>query len=1279
MQHTSFAPLKLSAAVMLACLSFAAQAQTANKVEKTDKEVPVSPFAFLNLNLQASESSSGTFNIPPRLMILFDDSGSMGKGVQGLPNSSPWVNYTRQGGVNQRVLHVSPRGAQTLKANRSCVTNKDYPNVGANAYDFGGKYGVKLDVPRHHRDYDNVLFPSFCFACKDGSKPNIKFGAWWEHELVDSSGRIKRGNSISCGRNTYRQYTQLFDPNSKAIPVPMPTDVIVSTYSQGVSPEENTRMGVARKALTNIVDRYKDDFSWSLMSLWGTEKRLTQFLPVNAVPYFAHHAGGDTRVHEFTKAGTANDYAAFKDRIKRLRPGGYTPTTTRYLQAVDYLISTKEYICQNDYVIIFSDGDANVEHIRDYQFQAYQHRDFYGNLPYNYQISGSGSQNGIAFFSRILDGRSSGHHGQSGDTKSSRFSYYSSSNSYMNKLFAGNDKDNTQWDGFEHGGKMYFDKQPIKTFSIAFGGGTSAQGNAYLRDASSNNKVYNAVNEQELNRAFEDILGEINKDNDENQPKFETGFSASSAAFAGAGDQKLDRLAAQLTLNPHTWSSEFKFLKLDKQGKQTTESVPADYSTNRKVIISYVDGNGRQLTEDMTTNSRHLYPLFGFNASQRDEFRHAFLPWYLRSGSTDADIERSAQYFRSRGMRTKVKQYRQRTANAYDPARMMADVMGAPVVALDYSKGRPRYMLTAANDGMMYLFEKTDNNNRPYTLRLNYLPASMQRESTDFSDTVAKAAVALAETDYGSTLTSENISQDSKPHLFLNSGGIQWRQTSADKNGNSATYIAGAMGQGGRGAYVLAISGKDRADATPVGLDNHESSWVDKVPMWETPKGEGNKLGYTVSTPQFAQVATKLTGDVKDKTQGVRQLLFLANGYDAPAKVLTAPTLYIYDALGQDMAKQAPTVETGNAAGSLVKTISVNGGLKGLSTPTLVDIDADNLADIAYAGDQGGNLYRFDLRGEVSSWTAYKIYNGKSSQPITAAPAVYKESSDSYMVIVGTGSDIYQKDLEDKSQQVVLGIRDNLTDKTPKPIEQSELVEQKILGTTGTSGTGGDKKTLRYLTRKIVADGSPGWMLTLGSDGERVVTQASVINRTAVFTSRVYTTKKSSSAPNTSSQSNNAYSCKINKTSTKSESTGWLFAVDVKTGSNPLEGSAYFKDLGEQSKTSFNAGEKEAIEGDEALKVAALQIDGLSSGATLNSFEALARTVKAVNANGAFGSGQDLAIDAAQGRNDCVEHGDYTVGVVSSTTGYESTGLEAFKCPTEGGRLIRINSRPIIE
>lgn len=1277
MQHTSFAPLKLSAAVMLACLSFAAQAQTANKVEKTDKEVPVSPFAFLSLNLQSSESSSGNFGIPPRLMILFDDSGSMGNVIQGLHKQSLAARYTysrvydKYNRIYKHILTVDPRGASHVNLQQSCITNKDYPNVDYAVYTNGGK--IALDNNRRG------IVPSACFACKDNTKPVINLAAW-NHELIDpSTGIILPENSIQCGGETYYSGTRLFDPNSKALPVSMPTNVIVSSYSQSDLPEENTRMGVARKALTNIVDNYKDEFSWGLMTLWGSERKLIQGLPNNLIPYWSRDANSDTRVSEFTKAGTSNDYIAFKDRIKRLRPVGNTPTTTRYLQAVDYLISTKEYICQNDYVIIFSDGDSFGERHTDKGFQAYQHHNFYGNLPYNYQINGSGSQNGIAFFSRILDGRSSGKLGQSGDTKSSRFSYYSSSNSYMNGLFAGNDKDNTQWDGFEHNGKMYFDKQPIKTFSIAFGGGTSAQGNAYLRDASSNNKVYNAANERELSSAFEEILGEINKDNDEHKPKFETGFSASSAAFAGAGDQKLDRLAAQLTLNPQTWSSEFKFLKLDKQGKQTTESAPADYSTNRKVIISYVDSSGQQRTEDMNTNSDYLYYLFGFDASQRNEFRYAFLPWYLRSGSTDADIEKNAKYYRDRGIQTKVKQYRQRTANAYDPGRMMADVMGAPVVALGYSKGRPKYMLTAANDGMMYLFEKTDNNNRPYALRLNYLPASMQRESTDFSDTVAKASVALAETGYGSTLTSDNISQDSKPHLFLNSGGIQWRQTSADKNGNTATYIAGAMGQGGRGAYVLAISGKDRGDAQAVGLDNHESNWARTVPMWETQKGEENKLGYTVSTPQFAQVATRLNGDVKDKTQGVRQLLFLANGYDAPAQVLTAPTLYIYDALGQDMAKQAPTVKIGNAAGSLVKAIPVQGGLKGLSTPTLVDIDADNLADVAYAGDQGGNLYRFDLRGDVNSWTAHKIYNGKSSQPITAAPAVYKESSDSYIVIVGTGSDIYQSDLENKDQQVVLGIRDNLTVKAPKATEQSELVEQKILGTTGTSGTGGDKKTLRYLTRKIVADGSPGWMLTLGSDGERVVTQASVINRTAVFTSRVYTTKKSSSGPNTSSQSNNAYSCKINKTSTKSESTGWLFAVDVKTGSNPLESSAYFKELGEQSKTFLNADEKEAIDGDEALKVAALQIDGLSSGATLNSFEALARTVKAVNANGAFGSGQDLAIDASQGRNDCVEYGDYTVGVVSSTTGYESTGLEVFKCPTEGGRLIRINSRPIIE
>lgn len=1214
--------LQLSVAVMLACASMA-QAQTTNKAMVGDKNIPFSPFAFLSLNLQSSNSASGNFDIPPRVMIMFDDSGSMGDPVRG---SS--VSYR-------------------------CLANKDYPYIYPVQYRNSG------------RKNNGVVSDMACFVCKDGSEPKFidTHKGWWLWQKKDpmvmdpNTGIIKPNSAIQCGNKKYTAGQNLYDKSN--------TDIIVSAYVATAWPEINSKMGVAREALTQVVDTYKDQFLWGLISLWGTEKQPAGGLLATA--------STTERANPFMGKGRAKNYQDFKSLISRLRPSGGTPSTTRYLQVADYLLSTKEYICQNDYIVIFSDGDSfgevSNENDRTNIFPKYKHSNFYGALPQGYNISGQGEKDGIAFFSRVLDGRARGAVTQ-GDVKSSAMRGISVLETHApdkSNLFAGNDKDNTHWDGFEYGGVTYFKNQLIKTYSIGFGSGLSASGKKYLQNAATNNTVYNASDVEGVKTAFKAILDDIQKDVQQGKPEFETSFTPSSPAIAGAGTQKLDSLAAQLTLNPEIWSSEFQFLKLDnKTGLPTQETVSADYDNNRNVIISYIDEKNQQQYKSLTTNSRDLSNIFGFSSTQQAEFTEAFLPWYLRSATlTDEQIENNAQKIKSD---RRVRAYRERAKTSNAPARMMADVMGAPVVGLGYEAGRPKYMMTAANDGMVYLFSNTGTASKPYQLKMNYLPASMQRESTNFDDTVAKAAVATAEHGYGRTLTAETATEKSQPHLFLNNGGIQWRQTSKDAKGNTATYVAGAMGQGGRGAYVLAISGNDRDDARVLGLDS--TDLLRDVPMWETEKGENNKLGYTVSTPQFAQVATTLgTDNTKIKTSGIRQLLFLANGYNAPDKVRTPPTLYVYDALGQDMGREASAIKDKDSKekGQLVTSIEVSGGGGGLSTPTLVDIDADNLADVAYAGDQNGNLYRFDLRGKPNDWKAHKIYQGEMktvgtltapSQPITAAPAVFKIDNDNYMVIVGTGSDIYQSDLGNKDQQVVLGIHDNLSDLSPKPLKQSDLVEQSILTATGKGPKG---EVIRYLTKNQVPD-NKGWVLKLGPNGERVVTQAGIINKTAFFTARVYDAKTSRN--NAAANSPNPYTCKINSSSTTTSSTGWLYAVDVKTGSNPKKDSAYFKML---------------FSNQDGEQAAAQEVEGLSSSAVISSLSELENVQAAVNANGAFGSGQDLDIDASQGRNDCVNYDDYTVGVVSSKTGYSNFQIEAFRCPAKGGRLIRINSRQIFE
>ncbi|HGH0091091.1 TPA: PilC/PilY family type IV pilus protein, partial [Neisseria meningitidis] len=113
------------------------------------------------------------------------------------------------------------------------------------------------------------------------------------------------------------------------------------------------------------------------------------------------------------------------------------------------------------------------------------------------------------------------------------------------------------------------------------------------------------------------------------------------------------------------------------------------------------------------------------------------------------------------------------------------------------------------------------------------------------------------------------------------------------------------------------------------------------------------------------------------------------------------------------------------SSGTLIKKIDVPGGKGGLSSPTLVDKDLDGIVDIAYAGDRGGNMYRFDLSSDnPSSWTVRTIFSG--NKPITSAPAI-SQLKDKRVVIFGTGSDLSEDDVDKTDEQYIYGIFDDDT------------------------------------------------------------------------------------------------------------------------------------------------------------------------------------------------------------------------------------------------------------
>ncbi|ENV5098957.1 pilus assembly/adherence protein PilC, partial [Neisseria gonorrhoeae] len=138
---------------------------------------------------------------------------------------------------------------------------------------------------------------------------------------------------------------------------------------------------------------------------------------------------------------------------------------------------------------------------------------------------------------------------------------------------------------------------------------------------------------------------------------------------------------------------------------------------------------------------------------------------------------------------------------------------------------------------------------------------------------------------------------------------------------------------------------------------------------------------------------------------------FLASGY--AAKDINSndnkTALYVYD--------------LENGSGSLIKKIEAPSGKGGLSSPTLVDKDLDGTVDIAYAGDRGGNMYRFDLSSDKpSEWTVRTIFQG--TKPITSAPAVSR-LADKRVVIFGTGSDLTEDDVLNTGEQYIYGIFDD--------------------------------------------------------------------------------------------------------------------------------------------------------------------------------------------------------------------------------------------------------------
>ncbi|HFC3394104.1 TPA: PilC family type IV pilus tip adhesin, partial [Neisseria gonorrhoeae] len=425
-----------------------------------------------------------------------------------------------------------------------------------------------------------------------------------------------------------------------------------------------------------------------------------------------------------------------------------------------------------------------------------------------------------------------------------------------------------------------------------------------------------------------------------------------------------------------------------------------------------------------------------------DEWKKVLLPWTVRGPGNDDKFK---------SINRESDKYSQRYRIRENGNRDLGDIVNSPIVAVG------GYLATAANDGMVHIFKKNGGSDeRSYNLKLSYIPGTMPRQYFDNDTSALK----------GSTLAQELRTFAEKGYVgdrYGVDGGFVLRQV------EDRVFMFGAMGLGGRGAYALDLSKID-------------GNYPAAAPLFDVKNGDNNgknrknrvevELGYTVGTPQIG------------KTQNGKYAAFLASGY--AAKKIDDSTnktaLYVYDLK--------------DTLGTPIAKIEVQGGKGGLSSPTLVDKDLDGIVDIAYAGDRGGNMYRFDLsNSDPSKWSVSTIFEG--AKPITSAPAVSR-LADKRVVIFGTGSDLSEEDVVGKDQQYIYGIFDD---------------DKPTVKVTVQNGTGGglleqtltkENNTL-FLSNNKASGGSTdkGWVVKL-KEGGRVTVKPTVVLRTAFVTIRKY-------------------------------------------------------------------------------------------------------------------------------------------------------------------------------
>jgi len=281
------------------------------------------------------------------------------------------------------------------------------------------------------------------------------------------------------------------------------------------------------------------------------------------------------------------------------------------------------------------------------------------------------------------------------------------------------------------------------------------------------------------------------------------------------------------------------------------------------------------------------------------------------------------------------------------------------------------------------------------------------------------------------------------------------------------TTLVSGLGAGGRGVFAL-----DVTDPSTFKEANAAS-----IVLWEFTSLNDADLGFTFGRPAIVKLANGSWGAI------------FGNGYNNTGSGQSG--IFIVD------------LKTGNVIRKLMTGVGSAGTPNGIGAVVAVDSDGDDTADIVYAGDLTGRLWKFDLSDPNSAnwnvaYSSTPIYHAVVSgndQPITTAPEITVHPLGGYLLYFASGQYMDVNDPANTRQQTLYGV----WDKGDSNLQRSDLVQQSVTGVVTYSGN-----NYRTVTNNTIDWASKhGWYMDLPTSGERVAVDPIMRDGRIVFTTLI--------------------------------------------------------------------------------------------------------------------------------------------------------------------------------